>query len=553
MRRRCGYGWLGILPAVLVFVVFSCNDTFMEDEKQSVQESEGVWLNDILNQLDLEAGIILVQNGESIQDAVQAAQPGNTIYIEPGTYKETLTIDKPDIRLMGLKLDDEGVVLENPGKAREAISLNPENLSVDVANITFKNFEAGVGQTSPLKTKRIKRTSCVHESTREALGNGIAHYYYKLRVGFGEYDVVGLHRIVKENQPYHPIRTKGDIFMIHGAPQDFDDIFLTAGASLINEQTSAPFYLADMNIDVWGIDLGWTLVPEETSDFSFMDDWGLEKEIDHTLAAMSVARLIRGLTRQSFQRINMLGYCSGGLIVYGAAGRETQIHPILRHVKGIIPVDAYVLHDNATLHQVDCDAAAAYKASLDAGIYQSEDGIMLAYLCNLALNQPDQASPIPDFDGLTNRQVVMMLGTSPNDPVTEWQFFGGTMDSFNYTDPARFFRLGVSLPPYMPNRMLYENYAVLCDPDDVTFDDHIGDIALPILNIATGGGFGDISYYTPTMTSSSDIQNYMVSIPGMEKSEDYAHADIWLGYDADEMLWSELYAWLIEHTRPHRW
>ena len=142
MRRRCGYGWLGILPAVLVFVVFSCNDTFMEDEKQSVQESEGVWLNDILNQLDLEAGIILVQNGESIQDAVQAAQPGNTIYIEPGTYKETLTIDKPDIRLMGLKLDDEGVVLENPGKAREALSLNPENLSVEVANITFVYFPA---------------------------------------------------------------------------------------------------------------------------------------------------------------------------------------------------------------------------------------------------------------------------------------------------------------------------------------------------------------------------------------------------------------------------
>lgn len=49
---------------------------------------------------------------------------------------------------------------------------------------------------------------------------------------------------------------------------------------------------------------------------------------------------------------------------------------------------------------------------------------------------------------------------------------------------------------------------------------------------------GDSPYY-PGLTASSDITNYIV--PG------YSHADLWLGYDADEMGWSLLKDWLNNH------
>ena len=44
----------------------------------------------------------IVNDGESIQDAVNAASPGDTIRIMPGTYSETVYIDKDGIRLIGV-------------------------------------------------------------------------------------------------------------------------------------------------------------------------------------------------------------------------------------------------------------------------------------------------------------------------------------------------------------------------------------------------------------------------------------------------------------------
>ena len=38
------------------------------------------------------------------------------------------------------------------------------------------------------------------------------------------------------------------------------------------------------------------MVTLETSNFTFMKDWGVERDVDHTLAAMSIAQLVRGLT-----------------------------------------------------------------------------------------------------------------------------------------------------------------------------------------------------------------------------------------------------------------
>ena len=43
-----------------------------------------------------------VKDGDSIQAAVAAAQPGDTIRVMPGTYKEVVYVDKDDIALVGV-------------------------------------------------------------------------------------------------------------------------------------------------------------------------------------------------------------------------------------------------------------------------------------------------------------------------------------------------------------------------------------------------------------------------------------------------------------------
>lgn len=46
--------------------------------------------------------LIVVKDGESIQEAVKAASPGAVIKVMPGTYRETVYIDKDNITLSGV-------------------------------------------------------------------------------------------------------------------------------------------------------------------------------------------------------------------------------------------------------------------------------------------------------------------------------------------------------------------------------------------------------------------------------------------------------------------
>lgn len=544
---------VSIYSGLILISLSACNDSYLEEPIAiDSLNKESVQLNDVLSYLDYGSDIIIVQKGNSIQEAVNAAHPGDMIFIEPGVYKEAITVDKPDLKLIGAgNTTSEPVIIENPGNEPFAFSMINESAYVSVSNIQFVNYGEESTHVKQAKCAGRGPRKILDNITREELGNGVAHYMYDVQMGPGEFDMVRIHRVVKEHLPYHPVRTHGDVFMVHGAPQDFDDIFLTAGAEVISAKTSAPYYLAEKNIDVWGIDLAWNFIPAETENLSFMQGWGFEKDIDHTINAMALARLIRGFTRQGFGRLNLLGFSYGVPVAYGAAGRETQLHPLLRQIKGIIPVDSHMKFDESKYNEfrlTECALAEEFKAGLEAGVYYSDWGKLLIMLANLAITAPDDPSPIPDFEGLTNSQAMILIGIIENDGY--WHFFGGDMETltFHFTDVNRFFRAVANMAPYMPLQSLYEIYACSCNEEDISFDDHLGDINIPILNLISRGGEGDIGLYTPTQTSSTDITNEIVSVDGYDRIQDYGHADLWFGDDADIYVWEKLYNWLLNHN-----
>lgn len=61
----------------------------------------------------------VVRSGASIQAALKAAQPGDTIEVEPGTYRESLVIDKAKIRLLGKPKKGEWPILDGDGKMND--------------------------------------------------------------------------------------------------------------------------------------------------------------------------------------------------------------------------------------------------------------------------------------------------------------------------------------------------------------------------------------------------------------------------------------------------
>ena len=80
--------------------------------------------------------VVVVEDGESIQDAVRAAEPGTTIRVMPGTYHETVYIDKDGIRLIGVIEQGRRAVLDGEDKLNDAILYSGNNVVVENFKIT---------------------------------------------------------------------------------------------------------------------------------------------------------------------------------------------------------------------------------------------------------------------------------------------------------------------------------------------------------------------------------------------------------------------------------
>ena len=482
------------------------------------------------------------------------AEPGDAIYIEPGMYKGKVMVNKSGIKLIGLPGNPgESVIVQSADSSQSGLTLTGNDIEIINIQQTYSNSDY-----SPRKGQNQgRRSNGSLKITRKELPNKIAHYQFEVRVGNRPFDVVKIHRVVRELRPYRPVRTQGAVFMLHGAALKFEAVFLYPGTNDINPQTSSAFYLASKDIDVWGMDFAWTQVPFQTTDFGFMKDWGIQRDVGHTMSALSIARLVRGLTSQGVGRMNLLGYSYGVAVAYAAAGRETQQHIICRDIKGIVAVDQvmkYAAADDVSRQQV-CNAAAEIKQQLDAGVYQSNSGVLFGQFGTLATTAPNDASPI--IPGFTNYQAALFIGTSTfalrNPPAPFWHFAGGQFSGnvptgLLYTNPERWMTLLKSLPPYQPQFAIYESRVCLCNEEDVSIDDHLGKITVPILYIGAGGAFGTLGDYTSSLTKSNDITNYTVNLTGNQRLTDFGHGDLFLGKDADDLVWNVLFQWLVKHN-----
>lgn len=83
-----------------------------------------------------------VSPGESIQEAVDNAEPNQTIVIEPGLYQESIVVDKPGIKLIGQRDPfGDGVVIENPGGEENGIFVSDNGDGFMLARVTVRDFE----------------------------------------------------------------------------------------------------------------------------------------------------------------------------------------------------------------------------------------------------------------------------------------------------------------------------------------------------------------------------------------------------------------------------
>ena len=87
-----------------------------------------------------------VRDGDSIQAAVAAAQPGDVIRIFPGTYSETVYVDKDDIVISGVVIDGRWPVMEGNKELNDAVLYSGNDITVENLQIQHYKGNAIMGQ-----------------------------------------------------------------------------------------------------------------------------------------------------------------------------------------------------------------------------------------------------------------------------------------------------------------------------------------------------------------------------------------------------------------------
>ena len=528
-------------------IIFGCQDP---NELQDLPSNDPYFSSnqtwqELLGEVDAPS-VVIVQNENSIQQALSVAGPEEVVVLETGVYRES----GKNVQLLGLQTEfGEGVILENPVAG---VNINFPN-GVELRNIELINYKRNQLKSSGLSKGRMGNNRRIQVHREVAAGN-IAHYTFSVRTGRGKYDRFTLHRLIAENKPYHPSATQSNIFLTHGANQNFEDIYLEPGTMDLNSGTSIAMYLASNGVDVWGIDLGWTHVPEGETDFAFFENWGVDRDVNDILKGMSLARLIRGITKQSFGRMNLLGFSYSVALAYVAAGYETQQHRMKRDISGLIVVDGQLKYDPADQVAINnaCIAAQNNLDALNSGIFNTQNGVFI--FGELAAQAPSDPSPI--IPGLTNFQAALFVGANtyqllPGAPNPYWHFTAGIYDNgipvdLAYSLPDRWIS-ALSMPhagPYMPIRVGYELNSCQCGQEDSPLDDYLSEIQVPALYLGAGGGTSSQGYYSVDQLGSANISKHIVSL-NPDPALDFGHGDLFFANNADSEVWEMIRQWVM--------
>lgn len=377
----------------------------------------------------------------------------------------------------------------------------------------------------------------ITSTDRTVVHEDIAHYRYRVLVGNGPFDMVQIHRVVREGTPWQPENTLEGAFLLPGMPQFFEGIFMPPNISdAAASDHSLAIYLAQNGIDVWGMDWGWDFVPGDTTDFAFMAGWGVDKDAMHVDHALSIARRIRTLTGQGNGRLHLLGFSYGVHVGYAVANEETQRPPGHRNLKGLIPVDLNFKVSTEGARLNNCAYANAIKTNyLDQGIFH--EAWPLRFIGSLALAMPDEPSPV--IPGLTNYQAAVTIGIP---------FFvtgtAGPPPVLAFTNDRLWVDLLATTPDFTTRQSDYDMAAARCDDDvvaPVSFDDHLSKIALPIFYVGKNAAHG---LYAATLTASPDFSQLLVNPPAYP---DLAHGDLFLAPAAETHVWFPILEWMLAH------
>jgi len=390
----------------------------------------------------------------------------------------------------------------------------------------------------------------VEDLQREVISGDVVHYSATVRTGPGVYDRIGIHRVVRERAPNRPIKSKQALFLLHGDLKNFEGMWLPGQFSPhLPDDFGLAAFLAQHDVDVWGIDQAWNLIPAWETDFSYMQDWGIQREASHLDLGVAVARVARRMTGNGYKPILLLGYSSGAATGYALINQETQLPPGRRQVNGFIAADMGVASDDPVWMEVFAAMAAATEELYDSGQYQ--DALIFRTVAILARDAPDDPSPF--YPGFTNLETVLFFGggaflapalTHYLAPIMEDGFPVG----FQFVSLDQWIDFLENTAAYQP--LLFQlQWLWALAGYEVPFDDYLSEVTIPVFDIGGAGGFAPYTAHTVELLGSRDITQLHVSVnPPGGQAVDYGHIDIFTAWNAPDLVWRPILDWVTAHS-----
>ncbi|HPG83986.1 MAG TPA: hypothetical protein PKY55_11960 [bacterium] len=390
----------------------------------------------------------------------------------------------------------------------------------------------------------------VSEFQRTIITGNIALYTFRMRVGPGPYDVIGLNRVVKERRPFQPIKTSKSLFFQHGSSKTFVGMMLPGVTSPTTpDNFGMGVFLARNDIDVWGIDQAWALVPASETNTDFMIDWGLARQMNDLRTAVGVARLTRIMTGCGNAKMILAGYSNGVPTTIALVNEETQLPTYLRNIGGYIPIDNAMKVDGGAMKEALIWYSTTYFDLVAAG--NGGEPVYFAAMADAVRNNPDghdlNNPDVSNLDFVLN----MVAGPTlfPGHPFHYWAatWADGKPTGLRFTDWELWLDFLASGTAWEPYIWTAEWCGYVAGTFDTPYDDHLGEIRVPILNLTPAGGYADATFYGLSLLGSRDKETIMPSMGGPVEQE-FAHIDLFTAPEAVNLVWQPMLRWIRMHT-----
>ena len=409
------------------------------------------------------------------------------------------------------------------------IATNPEK---NMETLHKQIDKAGVFSCKPTSF-RISKLCLLTESNRIGLVRGdVAEYKLKVSVGPGEYDYIILTNYVKEKSAWN---TEGN-----------KNLIILPGQALTGSfYSDMAIYYAQQGYSTYILDRRETNIPANETDFSYMENWTIDKYLSDTYDGIAVSRIHTALLSSKPVdniEVTAIGHSHGALILTAYEASEYD-DLSLGTVDRIVSIDIIVKYDPkySELIQAQAQEFNIISKCMENRTYNGSNMAVMMQIANLALTDPEGESSFQP--GLTNRQFFRLMATQTHTfnayPYTpNYHYWSGDLGGLYYVDEDRLLNLTLTggAVPYAPKHLDLYMAGLMGNVDGYEID--YSRIDSPVLYIGLGGGFSDYGSWW-YKNGVGKLNDRVTSI----NWNNQGHGSIALDYNSPD-LWALINNWI---------